>query len=303
MGLLRSTPLLLALACANAGACQPPVGPAAGGGAEPPPTGSEQSLAGVDTSELTARERRLWTEQVSELLAPCPELAVSVAQCVRERRDCAACLPAARFLVRQVRAGKSELEIEQLYEARFSPDRVRTIVVGDSASRGPADAPVTVVEWADFECPACQTFSHLLERLEQQFSGRLRLVFKHYPMSYHPHAVIAACAAYAAQQQGEFWRMHRLLYDRSDRLTEPDLIGYAEELDLDVARFKGDMLSEQAREFVDKERRQGEGVGLRATPLLFINGRQVPIGALDNVGRELEEWIRLEIELAGAAKR
>jgi hypothetical protein len=113
-------------------------------------------LPGVDISALTAREKAEWAVQVNELLAPCPDVPVSIAQCVREKRACKTCLPAAQFMAKQVRRGLPKEARAEFYKMRFDPEAVKSIEIGESPSKGPADAAVTIVEWADFQCPGCQ---------------------------------------------------------------------------------------------------------------------------------------------------
>ncbi len=261
------------------------------------------NLPGVDASNLTPRERRLWYGFTQELLAPCPEVAVSLAQCIKEQRPCDFCLPAAEFLVRQVRAGLPPTEVFQLYEARFDPGKVRTVVVAGSEPLGPASAAVTVVEWADFQCPACGAFSEALYDLREQHADDVRLVFKHFRVRFHPQGKLSCRAAFAALQLGKFWPMHRLLYAYPDRLAETDLISYAGQLELDIDRFTKDLHSEQSRLQVEKEKRQGSGLGVDRTPTIFVNGRRVPLEHFADPLDELEAWIKLEIDLAKAKDR
>ena len=259
-------------------------------------------LPGVDTSSLTEREQRVWSSFVSELLAPCPDVAVPLAPCVLDKRSCDLCVDAASFLVRQVQAGLPKKDVIALYSARFDPKAVKTIVIGDSAVKGVDDPAVTVVEFADFECPACGMAAPLLEQIYAKYGTKMRMVFKHYPLEAHLNAKLAAQASYAAQRQGQFWKMHRVLFDNQLRLSEPELIDYARELGLDVERFTKDMHSDEAKEHVAKEKRQGEGLGVAATPTIFINGRDCDLSKLANPVKDLEEWIELELKIAGAAK-
>jgi protein-disulfide isomerase len=256
------------------------------------------SLPGVDTSELTAREQCEWARAVSELLAPCPEVAVSLSECVSARRACPACLPGAEFVLKQVRAGKPREQVVELFELRFDPGRVKTIVIGDSPALGPVDAPVTIVEFADFECPSCAGMHKLLRLLQGRFSGKLRLVYKHFPISYHPFADAAARASIAAQAQGKFWQLHPILFERQKELGDADLERYAAELGLDLERFRRDRDSATTKERVELDKRQGTGLGVHSTPTLFINGREVAPGTLDQPLDDLSSWIELELELA-----
>ncbi|MCA9619120.1 MAG: thioredoxin domain-containing protein [Myxococcales bacterium] len=259
-------------------------------------------LAGVDTGSLTAREHQIWSDFVSELLAPCPEVAVSVAQCVTDERDCKLCLPAAQFLLRQVQSGRPKADVKEIYEARFDPKQVKTIVLGDSPAKGPDDPAVTFVEFADFECPACGAVYPLVEELYAKYGKNMKVVFKAFPLAIHPNAKLAAQAAFAAGRQGHFWKMHKMLFENQLRLTEPDLVEYAEEIGLDVNRFKKDLHSDDAIAAVDKEKAQGESLGVSGTPSIYINGRGVDLSKLGNPVKDLEEWIELELTIAGKGK-
>ena len=298
MPLSRSPRLIACLLAAALGGCPRAPSRAAQGAACSP-----SSLPGVDTSELTAREQCEWAREVSELMAPCPTVAVSVAECVSAKRQCAACLPAAQFLLKQVRAGKPKEQVVDLFALRFDPARVKTIVIGDSPVKGPAEAPVTIVEWADFECPSCGGMAKVLWALEKRFPGQLRLVYKHFPISYHPFADSAARASFAAQAQGKFWQLHPILFERQKQLEDTALERYATEVGLDLERFRRDMASGAAKERVELDKRQGTSLGIHATPTLFINGREVAPGTLDQPLDDLTSWIELEIELAGKEPR
>ena len=296
MFLFRGAPLLLALVALGSSTCR-------GKNDDPPPTSgpasTEVSLPEVDTSALTPRERREWAGQVSELLAPCPEVPVSIAQCVKEKRPCKSCLPAAQFLLKQVQGGRAKKDREDAFQARFDPKRVKTLVTDGSPSKGSPDADVTIVEWADFECPFCKLVYPLLESLLDRFDGQVRTVYKFYPLEAHPHGDIAARAAVAAQNQGKFWEMHHMMFDNQEHLEQPDLEGYAKQLGLDVGKFREDMSSKATGERIAKDKKQGEEVGLSGTPMIFVNGREVDLKQLVNVYEDLEAWVRLDIELAG----
>src|SRR3712207_2432708 len=108
--------------------------------------------------------------------------------------------------------------------------------------RGPVDAPLTLVEYGDFECPFCGRATGTVEELRARFGNQLRYVFRHVPLvDVHPHARLAAEAAEAAAAQGRFWEMHDRLFAGQDRLTAEDLLGYAAATGLDVPRFARDL--------------------------------------------------------------
>jgi protein-disulfide isomerase len=296
MNVWRFTPLLLLALLTTGATCNRKTEET---GASPSDPGHPKvELPGVDISSLTEREHQVWSSFVGELLSPCADVAVPVAQCVLEKRPCDLCVDAARFLVRQVQAGLPKKDVSALYAARFDAKAVKTIVIGDSAAKGSADPAVTIVEFADFECPACGMAAPLLEQMYAKYGANMRLVFKHYPLEAHLNAKLAAQAAYAAQKQGQFWKMHRVLFANQLRLSEPDLIEHAKTIGLDVERFTKDMHSDEAKAQVDNEKRQGEGLGVAATPTLFINGRDCDLSKLANPMKDLEEWIALELRIA-----
>lgn len=296
MPLPRWSLLLAGLLSIGSSACRSKPEPVE---AKPPAASTEVSLKGVDTSSLTPRERREWAAQVSELLAPCPDVPVSIAQCVQEQRACRTCLPAAQLLLRQVQAGKPKKDREDAFHARFDTGKTRTVVTDGSPEMGAPDAVVTVVEWADFECPYCKLVSPLLEELVHRFEGQVRLVFKFYPLPSHTHGELAARAAAAAMNQGKFWEMHHMLFENQERLEQADIERYAKQLGLDQAKFRVDLTSKETTERIEKDKAQADQLGLDGTPMLFINGRKVNLEMLNNPYDDLEEWVKLDIELAG----
>ena len=256
-------------------------------------------LSGVDTSNLRAREKREWSSAVSELLAPCADQPVSVAQCVKEKRKCRACAPAAHFLVKQVQKGRTRSQIEVAYKKRFSPSEVKQISLDGSPQKGAASAPVTLVEWADFECPFCAKTAPVLDKLVSRYSTQVRLVFKNYPLGIHKYAEKAARAGAAANRQGKFWAMHHALFERTDKkvkLEQSVLEEVAKEIGLDLKKFKEELASEPVADLVGKDRKQADALGIEGTPLLYINGRHFDLDHFD-IGEDLEPWVKLEIEL------
>jgi protein-disulfide isomerase len=152
-------------------------------------------------------------------------------------------------------------------------DLVLPVTAVDHA-RGPEHAPVVVVEYGDFECPNCKQAAPAVDMLLRDFEGRVRFVYRHYPLEQvHPHALLAAEAAEAAGAQGKFWEMHAHLFAHQNHLDGPHLRRAAAELSLDVARYVADLddhvYLQRVREHIDSGRRSG----VRATPGFFVNGR------------------------------
>jgi protein-disulfide isomerase len=141
--------------------------------------------------------------------------------------------------------------------------------------RGPADAPVTLVEYGDFECPYCGRAEPNVRELLSKHGDEVRYVFRHLPLSdVHPHAQMAAEAAEAAGSQGRFWEMHDLLLDNQQALTGRDLVRYAEELGLDVERFRRELRRHEHDGRVARDVESAELSGVSGTPTFFINGQR-----------------------------
>jgi protein-disulfide isomerase len=149
------------------------------------------------------------------------------------------------------------------------------IPVGNAPMLGNADALVTIVEFGDFECPFCARAESTLAELRQRFPRDVRIVWRNRPLPFHPHARLAAEAAFAARAQGKFWEMHDLLYQHHDRpqaLERSDLERYAEELQLDMPRFRSDLDQHSFASAVDEDIALAERLDADGVPHFFING-------------------------------
>lgn len=143
----------------------------------------------------------------------------------------------------------------------------------DRPARGPSDAPVTIVEFTDYECPYCrryyrQTYHQLLE----QYEGDIHYVVRNFPLSIHPNARKAAEAAECAHNQGRFWEYHDHLFGNADALEPADLKSYARELGLDGGQFDECLESGAESETVQQDMATGRRLGIRGTPTFFVNG-------------------------------
>jgi protein-disulfide isomerase len=163
--------------------------------------------------------------------------------------------------------------------------------------RGNPDAPVTLEEYGDFQCPPCGMFAAFLGQLEKEYDSRLRVVFRNFPLAMHQHAREAAVAAEAAGLQGRFWEMHDVLYREQEAWTNASNVrelfeSYAGMIGLDLDKFRRDMDGDKARARVDADRQRGESLGINITPTLFINNQ--PLDPKD----KNPEGIRAEINAA-----
>jgi protein-disulfide isomerase len=149
---------------------------------------------------------------------------------------------------------------------------------GAEHSTGNAHAELTLLEYGDYECPACIQAEPATQHLMQTFGSRMRFIFRHCPMvEVHPHAELAADAAEAAAAQGQFWPMHHLLFTQPQHLKLPALTAYAQSIGLDMLRFKAEMADHIYTQRVQEHRRAAELSHIRATPAFFLNGEQVDV--------------------------
>ena len=145
---------------------------------------------------------------------------------------------------------------------------------------GGRNAKVVIVEFTDFECPFCRTASQTMKRLVDHYGARIKLVFRHLPLtSIHPQARLAAEAAVCAQAQGRFWRMQEVIFKNNRNLTRADLLKYARRLGLDVPRFTKDLDSGACKRRVDRDIAAARKNKVEGTPAFIINGRKIE-GAL-----------------------
>lgn len=156
-----------------------------------------------------------------------------------------------------------------MWEARLSVP----VTPGRDHIRGAVDAPVTLLEYGDYECPYCGLAHPIVGAVEQRMGSTLRFVFRQFPLTtVHPHAELAAEAAEAAGAQRKFWPMHDLLFENQQHLDAPDLLAYADSLGLDLEQFRSDLARHAHAPKVRDDFMGGVRSGVNGTPCFFING-------------------------------
>lgn len=152
--------------------------------------------------------------------------------------------------------------------------------------RGKADAPVTLEEFGDYQCPPCGALFREMQKIESEYGDRIRFVFRHYPIvDRHKNALVAAHAAEAAGVQNKYWEMHDRIYETQKDWAEAEdarsiFIKYATDLKLDVDRFTRDMDSSEVDARIVADRQRAQVMGVQGTPTLFVNGRQLRADAM-----------------------
>ena len=176
----------------------------------------------------------------------------------------------------------------------LEPPRTEVAAVGPA--KGPADAPVTIVEFSDFECPFCSRVNPTLDQVQETYGDKVRIVFRQFPLRIHPNAPKAAEASLCAHEQGKFWQMHDLLFEEQRQLTVPDLKSKAARLELDTEAFNQCLDSGEFADEVQADLQAGTQAGVSGTPAMFVNGRLVS-GAVPF--ETLAEVIDMELARAG----
>lgn len=250
------------------------------------------TLEGIDTSALTVREKREWSSYVSKYQAPCPQSG-TIAECVKDKKSCEACVPAAKFLLTQVRDGRTEEQVDVAFKNRFDPSTVKEVALDESPFKGPENAPITVVEFADFECPHCGSMAPVVKKAWAERKSAVKVVFKFLPLPLHPHAEPAAKAAIAAWRQGKFWDMHDKLFGNQQKLESSDLDRYAKEIGLDLGKFRADMESTTTRDRIERDKKLSDQLQVGGTPTFYINGRTF------DSAQDLGAWLDTELKGKG----
>lgn len=184
----------------------------------------------------------------------------------------------AGYVVRRVIAGDTDEEIRDGIRQRglsAHPTETATFDLSNAQCVGPANAPVTIVEFADFQCPYCRVISPMVHELADDMGNDARFCFRHFPVRGHEQALDASVAALAAARQGRFWQMHDALYDSAPRLDDEHLVRAARRAGVgDIEQFNRDRRDRDLRRQVEADKLEGMRNGVRGTPTIFINGKE-----------------------------
>ncbi len=183
-------------------------------------------------------------------------------------------------------------------EAKTAPEAPKPVVpegpivvdIAGAPFKGPAKAPITIIEFSEFECPFCSKVNPTIDQLMQAYPNQIKVVFKHLPLDFHANAHLAAQASLAAHDQGKFWEYHDLLFANQRQLGRADLERYAEQLGLNMAKFREALDTGRFKERVDADLKDARSAGLSGTPSFLINGKKF-VGAqpYDNFKKEVDE--------------
>jgi protein-disulfide isomerase len=243
---------------------------------------------GVDISKLTEPQRETFFQVINSEASACGA-AHSLVVSLREDDSCRDSMHVAQFIAGRIAAGAHAGDIKLELDAIVAALKEREIPIEGRPVYGNERAPVTLVVFADFQCPGCKAEVPELRAAVDSYRGQVKLVFKHFPLTQtHAFAEAAALAAEAAHLQGKFWEMHDELFEHQNALEPADIERYATEIGLDVGKWKADMTSEPVKQTVAQDQADGMKLELSGTPRVFVNGRErVPL-LWDG---ELDKWI------------
>lgn len=228
---------------------------------------------GVDLSKLAESQRSMFFQIINSEPSACDK-PHSLATSLRDDDKCRDSLVAAQFVADFLAAGAQTSDVRQALEAVLADLKPREIPIEGRPIYGTKTAPVTVVVFADFQCPHCKAEAPGLQKAVDQFRGRARLIFKHFPLMGHDRAKVAAIATEAALEQGKFWEMHNVIFENQDRLSDEDIMGYAQGIGLEMGKFKASFEAQKGKATVEQDKAHGETAGVDGTPAVFVNGRR-----------------------------
>jgi len=239
-----------------------------------------ETLPAVDLSGLSPGQKATALKLIRERGCSCG-CGMKVAECRVKDPNCYFSKGLASIIVASIKAGKSEQDaLADVEASRFAhpPEHKLledpiAIPTAGAPMTGPADAPITLVEFSDFQCPYCTLATPQLQAVLKAYPTQVRLIFKEFPLDIHSQAAFAAAAAVAAQKQGKFWPMHDALFASHADLRRATVLAIASAIGLDVKRFEADVDSIEVRKAVARDMEDGSNVGVMSTPTLFIDGQ------------------------------
>lgn len=234
-------------------------------------------LPNVDMTGLNADQKHALLKLLREEACTCG-CGMKMAQCRLQDPKCAFSRMSATAAVKALKDGKTP---DQMRSAALAENHLKTlddavkIHLEGSASKGPAGAKITLVEFSDFQCPYCSKAAFALDELARKYPGDVRLVYKHYPIAMiHNNAIISARASVAANNQGKFWPLHDRMFSNSNKLSRENILAWAKEFNMDMTRFVKDLDSKETTTVVERDIKEADDIGVLGTPTVFLNGKR-----------------------------
>ena len=230
-------------------------------------------MPGTTAHELAEVAQKDLIKLMSE--GPCPcDPKKTLLQCI-QTQTCPAATTLAEYGVQKYKEGMGAEQVIEAVINKFIEEFTPPVEFDLSKTpfKGLIDAPITIVEFADFECPHCSLMAGIVSDVLKDRPKDIKVYFKQFPLPFHQLAPLASRATLAAHKQNAFWPMHDLIFSQQDGLKEESFIEFAEQIGLNVMVFRADYASEEVVAQVKSEREEGVKAGLQGTPTLYFNGK------------------------------
>lgn len=265
--------------------------------AAPPAAVDTTAVPGIDTSKLATAQATLFFKLVDSLQSPCGK-AHSLRTSITTDATCVRAPFAGKYLVALIEEGATEEQAKAEFENHYQNPRKNYTFSLTPPLQGAAGAPLVLVEFFDYACPHCARFSPILDDTIKAMGGKAVLYYKNFPLKHNADSPMAARAALAADAQGRFAEMHKMLFASAGKHKRADVVGYAKSLGLNLVKFEKDLDAAAAR--VEADKGEGTAAEVDGTPRLYINGKSYD-GPLHPMFLQL--WLQEELAVLEAAKK
>lgn len=231
---------------------------------------------GMNFSELNPDQRTLFVEIAKAELCPCEESSESLHLCLQEKAtQCTSAKQLGSLVAGGIRGGMDKEGVQdRIADAREELTKTYDFELANAPRKGPKDAPIAIVEFADFQCPHCKRAAKALKQVREKYGDKVVHYFKHYPLNAHRQGDLAARASIAAHQQGEFWPMHDLLFEHQRSLSRKKIVSFARQLGLSMSEFESALKAPSVVSQVKADKQEAEDADIQGTPAIFVNGRK-----------------------------
>jgi protein-disulfide isomerase len=238
-----------------------------------------ESIGNVDLSSLTVVQRKAVLKLLHDVDCTC-QCGMKAGDCIVKDPNCSYSRNLAKIAMEGVKEGKTLVEISKLMNDSPKAHRPKlleaavNIPVAGAPVRGPANARITLVEFSDFECPYCSAAVKQVDAIMAAYPKDIKLIYKQFPLSMHPHAEMAAEASLAAREQGKFWEMYDVMFSNFRHLSHENILLWAKQLGMDVNKFQSELDSHKYKAEVAKDMADGDAANVYGTPAFYIDGKQ-----------------------------
>ncbi len=231
---------------------------------------------GMNFGMLSAKARTKFVKIAKAEVCPCKDSTQSLHECLQdEKTACDLAKQVAGLMAMGIQQGYNETDIlDKVTEFTDAAKKHYDFQLAGVPHKGPKDAPVQIVEFADFQCPHCKAASPVMEKMVEKYGNKVVYYFKQFPLQSHPAGSLAAHAALAAHEQGKFWQMAKLLFANQRTLNPDEIKTFARRIGMNVSKFEKDMKSQKVDSTVRRDRQEGDEAGINGTPTVYINGRR-----------------------------